>query len=323
MRRARATGSGEPGSAGRMLRDWRALRGLSQLGLALDTGVSQKHVSFVESGRSRPSPQMVIDLAQALDMPLRERNAMLLAAGHAPRYADAPLDAPALARLTGALRRMLRGNEPFPAMVLDRHWNVVLANDAAPRFFGCFTDLAGRPTPRNLLHLVFDPAGLRPFLVDWPATSRMLLARVHREALGLAMDPGTRKLLDELGRYPEVDLRRRAPEPRCRLAADPADLRQGRRDAELFLAGHHGRDAAGGGGGGTAPRVHDPGRRRDRATARRLRVPVCSLKRAGGPRSEARPGPRASRPPRQMLKGRGRRPGRASATPRRPVRTSP
>ncbi len=213
MRRARATGSGEPGSAGRMLRDWRALRGLSQLGLALDTGVSQKHVSFVESGRSRPSPQMVIDLAQALDMPLRERNAMLLAAGHAPRYADAPLDAPALARLTGALRRMLRGNEPFPAMVLDRHWNVVLANDAAPRFFGCFTDLAGRPTPRNLLHLVFDPAGLRPFLVDWPATSRMLLARVHREALGLAMDPGTRKLLDELGRYPEVDLRRRAPEP--------------------------------------------------------------------------------------------------------------
>lgn len=213
MRRARAPGSGEPGSAGRMLRDWRALRGLSQLGLALDTGVSQKHVSFVESGRSRPSPQMVIDLAQALDVPLRERNAMLLAAGHAPRYADAPLDAPALARLTGALRRMLRGNEPFPAMVLDRHWNVVLANDAAPRFFGCFTDLAGRPAPRNLLHLVFDPAGLRPFLVDWPATSRMLLARVHREALGHAMDPGTRKLLDELGGYPEVDLRRRAPEP--------------------------------------------------------------------------------------------------------------
>ena len=213
MRRARATGSGEPGSAGRMLRDWRALRVLSQLGLALDTGVSQKHVSFVESGRSRPSPQMVIDLAQALDVPLRERNAMLLAAGHAPRYADAPLDAPALARLTGALRRMLRGNEPFPAMVLDRHWNVVLANDAAPRFFGCFTDLAGRPAPRNLLHLVFDPAGLRPFLVDWPATSRMLLARVHREALGHAMDPGTRKLLDELGGYPEVDLRRRAPEP--------------------------------------------------------------------------------------------------------------
>ncbi len=213
MRRARATGSGEPGSAGRMLRDWRALRGLSQLGLALDTGVSQKHVSFVESGRSRPSPQMVIDLAQALDVPLRERNAMLLAAGHAPRYADAPLDAPALARLTGALRRMLRGNEPFPAMVLDRHWDVVLANDAAPRFFGCFTDLAGWPTPRNLLHLVFDPAGLRPFLVDWPATSRMLLARVHREALGHAMDPGTRKLLDELGGYPEVDLRRRAAEP--------------------------------------------------------------------------------------------------------------
>ncbi len=212
MRTAAAADQVDAGSAGELLRYWRDLRGLSQLGLALDTGVSQKHVSFVESGRSRPSSQMVVDLAQALDVPLRERNVMLLAAGHAPRYAEAPLEAPAMARLTGALRRMLRANEPFPAMVLDRHWNVVLANDAAPRFFGCFTDLADRPAPRNLLRLVFDPAGLRPFVVDWPATSRMLLARVHREALGHAVDPGTRTLLDELGRYPEVDLRRRTPE---------------------------------------------------------------------------------------------------------------
>ncbi|MGI4765134.1 MAG: helix-turn-helix domain-containing protein, partial [Janthinobacterium lividum] len=108
MRTADAARQRGAGSPGELLRHWRALRGLSQLDLALDTGVSQKHVSFVESGRSRPSPQMVIDLAQALDMPLRERNALLLAAGHAPRYADAPLDAPAMARLTGALQRMLR-----------------------------------------------------------------------------------------------------------------------------------------------------------------------------------------------------------------------
>ncbi len=210
-----ASGGGRPasGSAGTLLREWRDLRGLSQLDLAFDAGVSQKHVSFVESGRSRPSPQMVVDLAEALDVPLRERNAILLAAGHAPRYSDAGLDAPSLARLTAALRRMLDRNEPFPAMVLDRHWNVVLANDAAPRFFGCFADLAGRPAPRNLLHLMFDPAGLRPFVVDWPATSRMLLARVHREAPGHAVDPDTRRLLDALGRYPEVDTRRRASEP--------------------------------------------------------------------------------------------------------------
>ena len=199
-----------PASAGDLLRQWRDLRGVSQLDLALDAGVSQKHISFVESGRSQPSPQMVIDLAEALDVPLRERNAILLAAGFAPRYSEAALDAPLLTRLTGALRRMLKQNEPFPAMVMDRHWNVVLANDAAPRFFGCFTDLAARPPPRNLLRVIFDPEGLRPFIVDWPATSRMLLARVHREALGGTLDPGTRTLMDELGRYPDVDIRRRA-----------------------------------------------------------------------------------------------------------------
>ncbi len=112
---------GSEATAGDLLRQWRDLRGLSQLDLAFDAGVSQKHVSFVESGRSRPSPQMVIDLADALDVPLRERNAILLAAGHAPRYSEEALDAPSLARVTAALRRMLRQNEPFPAMVMDRH----------------------------------------------------------------------------------------------------------------------------------------------------------------------------------------------------------
>ena len=213
MRALQGAGASGSGSAGTLLRQWRDLRRVSQLDLALDAGVSQRHVSFVESGRSRPSPQMVMDLAEALGVPLRERNAILLAAGHAPRYSEAALDDSSLACVNTALRRMLRQNEPFPAVVMDRHWNVVLANDAAPRFFGCFTDLAARPAPRNLLHLIFDPAGLRPFLTDWPATSRMLLARVQREALGGVIDPGTRQLLDELGRYPDVDLSRRAAEP--------------------------------------------------------------------------------------------------------------
>ena len=209
------------GSAGILLREWRALRGVSQLDLALDTGISQKHVSFVESGRSRPSPQMVIDLSDALDVPLRERNAILVAAGHAPRYSEAALDGSSLSRVTSALKRMLRQNEPFPAMVLDRQWNVILANDAAPRFFGCFVDLGAWPAPRNLLHLMFDPAALRPFVVDWAATSRMLLARVHREAPGHALDARTRELLEELGRYPGVDLRRGAPEPDAALPLIP------------------------------------------------------------------------------------------------------
>jgi transcriptional regulator with XRE-family HTH domain len=199
--------------AGAMLRHWRDLRGKSQLDLSLDAGVSQRHISFVESGRSLPSRQMLLDLAEALGIPLRERNALLVAAGYAPVYSDEPLNAPALSRLTGALQRMLKQNEPFPAMVMDRHWNVVLANDAAPRFFGCFIDLAAYPPPRNLLHLIFDPNALRPFIVDWPAASRTLLARVHREVLGGAIDPGTRTFLDQLGRYPDVDTRRRAAMP--------------------------------------------------------------------------------------------------------------
>jgi transcriptional regulator with XRE-family HTH domain len=199
-----------PNSVGILLRQWRDLRCLSQLDLALEAGVSQKHVSFVESGRSRPSPQMVVDLAEALDVPLRERNTILLAAGHAPRYSEAALDAPSLARVESALRRMLRQNEPYPAVVMDRHWNVVMANDAAPQFFGRFVDLVSLPTPRNLVRLIFDPAGLRPFVVDWPRTSRMLLARVRREALGGVIDGGTRELLDELEQRAGLDTRRGA-----------------------------------------------------------------------------------------------------------------
>jgi transcriptional regulator with XRE-family HTH domain len=197
---ASSVGALGPNSVGILLRQWRDRRCLSQLDLALEAGVSQKHVSFVESGRSRPSPQMVIDLAEALDVPLRDRNKILIAAGHAPRYSDAALDAPSLARVDAALRRMLRQNEPYPAVVMDRHWNVVMANDAAPRFFGRFVDLASLPTPRNLLRLIFDPAGLRPFVVDWPGASRMLLARVRREALGGVIDAVTRELLDDLER---------------------------------------------------------------------------------------------------------------------------
>jgi len=192
-------------SAGALLRQWRDLRGRSQLDLALDAGVSQRHVSFVERGRSMPSRRMLLDLAQALAVPLRERNTLLLAAGYAPIYPDDPWDAPALSRIMGALHRMLRQNEPFPAIVLDRHWNVRLANDAAPRFFGCFIDMSRRPAPRNLLHLLFDPAGLRPFLADWPAAARMLLARVRREALGQFADAATRQLVGELAGYPGVD----------------------------------------------------------------------------------------------------------------------
>jgi transcriptional regulator with XRE-family HTH domain len=202
-----------PSPAGILLRQWRDVRGKTQLDLSFDAGVSQKHISFVESGRSTPSRQMLLDLAQALDVPLRERNELLMAAGYAPLYANHALDAPAMNSIGKALQRMLRQHEPFPAIVMDRHWNVLMTNDAAPRLFNCFIDMAARPSPRNLLHLMFDPTGMRPFVANWPQTARGLLARVYREALGRVIDEKTKTLLDELSQYPGVKPEWRAPSP--------------------------------------------------------------------------------------------------------------
>jgi transcriptional regulator with XRE-family HTH domain len=199
--------------AGVLLRQWRDVRGKTQLDLSFDAGVSQKHISFVESGRSVPSRQMLLDLAQALQVPLRERNELLVAAGYAPLYSDQTLDAPLMSSISKALQRMLRQHEPFPAIVMDRYWNVLMANDAAPRFFDCFIDLTEWPKPRNLLHLMFDPTGLRPFVANWPETARGLLGRVYREALGRVIDERTKTLLGELSQYPGVKPEWRVPSP--------------------------------------------------------------------------------------------------------------
>jgi transcriptional regulator with XRE-family HTH domain len=202
-----------PNSAGVILRQWRNIRGKTQLDLSFDAGISQKHISFVESGRSIPSRQTLLDLAQALDVPLRERNELLTAAGYAALYPNQALDVHAMNSINKALQRMLRQHEPFPAIVLDRHWNVLMTNDAAPRLFACFVDLAARPTPRNLLHLMFDPEGMRPFIANWPETARGLLGRVYREALGRVIDARTRALLAELSRSPDVKPEWRTPSP--------------------------------------------------------------------------------------------------------------
>ena len=146
---------------GVLLRHWRALRGRSQFDLSLDTGVSQKHISFIESGRSAPGRQTLMGIAQALDVPLRDRNALLLAAGYAPVFSQEPWNAAEMRSINKVLERMLRQHEPFPAVVMDRHWNVLMSNESAPRFFNRFIDLSQRPTPRNLLHLMFDPRGMR------------------------------------------------------------------------------------------------------------------------------------------------------------------
>jgi transcriptional regulator with XRE-family HTH domain len=213
--------------AGTLLRRWRDMRGKTQLDLSIDAGISQKHISFVESGRSTPSRQTLLDLAQALEIPLRERNELLLAAGYAPVYDQSGLDEPAMKSINGALQRMLRQHEPFPAVVMDRYWNVLLANDATQRFLNCFIDASARQGQRNLLHLMFDPARMRPFIANWPQAARSLIARVHREALGHIIDLNTKRLLDELSKYPGVAPEWRTPTPADTVPVIPLAFTKG------------------------------------------------------------------------------------------------
>jgi transcriptional regulator with XRE-family HTH domain len=193
-----------PNDLGALLRHWRDMRGISQLDLSFNAGVSQRHISFIESGRSVPSRQMLMDLAQTLDIPLRERNTLLVAAGYAPMYADAAWNAQEMQSVTKALVRMLRQHEPFPALVMDRYWNVLTTNESAPRFFNCFIDLAARKGPRNMLHLIFDPDGMRPFVADWQSVADSLIQRVYRESVGRVIDDTTRQLLAALRAYPDA-----------------------------------------------------------------------------------------------------------------------
>lgn len=205
MGTVRADQASSSGELGRLLRHWRDVRGTSQLELALEAGMSQRHVSFIESGRSVPSRQALNAIMQALDVPLRDRNGVFLAAGYAPVYSQAPWDAGEMQGITRALDRMLRQHDPYPAVVMDRDWNVLAANASSPRFFGSFIDMAARTGPRNMLHLLFDPAGMRPFVADWENVARSLVQRIYREAVGGVPDERTEALLDALFAYPGVD----------------------------------------------------------------------------------------------------------------------
>lgn len=189
---------------GDFLRYWRRQRGKSQLDLSLDTGVSQRHISFVESGRSVPSRELLLSLATTLDVPLREQNTLLLASGYAPVHLESNWDAPEMVVVTRVIDLMLQQHEPHPAIVIDRYWNVLKTNDAAPRFFGTFIDLDKRPKPRNLLDLMFDPEGMRPFIANWDEVAAGLLQRVDRETVGHVTDSKTIALLTHLKKYPGV-----------------------------------------------------------------------------------------------------------------------
>lgn len=217
---------------GELLRYWRQQRGKSQLDLSMDTGISQRHLSFVESGRSVPSRDLLSVVSDALSIPLRERNVLLLASGFAPQYSEESLDTGQMAIVMRAINRMLEQHEPHPALVLDRWWNVIRSNDAAPRFFRSFIDLEKRPKPRNLLDLMFDPTGMRPFVEEWEAVAAGLLQRVRREAVGQVLDTKLQELLKRLREYPGVRALKPPPGPRSPVL--PIVFRRGEQRLSYF-----------------------------------------------------------------------------------------
>ena len=187
-------------SVGHLIRDWRQLRRLSQLDLALEAEVSQKHLSFVESGRSQPSRDMVLLLAEHLGVPLRERNALLLAAGYAPVYLERALEDPGLQAAKAAIDLVLKGHEPYPALAVDRHWTLLAANAAVAPLLGLVADPDLLRPPVNVLRLSLHPAGLAPLIVNLEEWRSHLLARLRQQIRATA-DPVLAELLAELVSY--------------------------------------------------------------------------------------------------------------------------
>ncbi len=193
---------------GGALKEARGLHGMSQLTLALEAGVSARHVSFIESGRSQPSRPMVLRLAEALELPLRESNMLLNAAGYAAHYRERGLEDADLAPARRILEMMLERHDPFPALVFNRHWDLTMANMGAAALTSLL-DLPPIDGPANLLRLMLDPNMLKPYLEDWEAVAKDVVMRARREA-----EPGdetAQRLLDEVLAYPGVPEDWRAP----------------------------------------------------------------------------------------------------------------
>jgi transcriptional regulator with XRE-family HTH domain len=207
-------------SFGELLRHWRTTRRISQLELGLDADVSSRHISFIETGRANPSREMVVILSSVLDVPMRERNALLIAAGFAPIYRETDLNAPQMAQVRQALQLILKQHEPFGAIVFDRHWDLVMTNEA---YMHLISMLSGNldatiapytiaPKPRlNILKLIFDPLAWKPYIANWETVARATLDRLHREAIHYN-DPALHDLLQHLLAYPDVPARWRDPD---------------------------------------------------------------------------------------------------------------
>jgi transcriptional regulator with XRE-family HTH domain len=191
---------GERAPLGALLRDWRQRRRMSQLDLALEAGVSARHLSFLETGRSKPSREMVLHLAEELDVPLRERNRLLLAAGYAPAFDERPLEDPELEPVRRAVAQVLTGIEPFPAAVIDRWWNLVASNRQIGLFLEGVAPHLLEP-PANVLRVSLHPEGMAPRIANLAEWRAHLLSRLRRE-IATTGDARLQQLLDEVSGYP-------------------------------------------------------------------------------------------------------------------------
>jgi transcriptional regulator with XRE-family HTH domain len=214
-----------PSRVGTLLRDWRRRRRLSQLDLALEAGVSARHLSFVETGRSRPSADMVLHLAEQLDVPLRDRNGLLLAAGYAPVYGQRGLDEPEMGPVREALDLVLRGHDPYPAVVVDRHWGMVAGNAAVDLLTAGVAPELLEP-PVNVLRVSLHPDGVAPRIANLAEWRAHLLDRLGRQAVSTG-DPALAALYDELSALPGGEGPAASPDLAAGDIAVPLRLRAG------------------------------------------------------------------------------------------------
>ncbi len=188
---------------GVLLREWRGARRMSQLALAHESGVSGRHLGFIETGRTQASRDVVSRLAAALSLPLREHNALLLAAGYAPHYGERALASPSMERLSQAIDLILRHQDPYPAFVISRRFDVLAANDAAARVNAFLMD--GQQSPHgNLLHQVFDPQDFRRVIANWPEVAAKFIRQLQDELVASPSDAQARRLLEDVLSYPDV-----------------------------------------------------------------------------------------------------------------------
>src|SRR4051794_29729741 len=198
-------------TVGPLVRDWRTRRRRSQMDLALEVGVSPRHLSFVETGRSRPSPELVLAIADRLDVPLRESNTLLLAAGYAPRYSERSLDDVALRSVRASLQRMLDAPDPYPGVVIARQWNVVLANRAAGALTAALPpELTGPPL--NVYRACLHPEGLAVRTLNFAEWANYLMRQLRR-TISLTADPELEQILAEVSTYPNVVRLEDPPDP--------------------------------------------------------------------------------------------------------------